>query len=432
MLKMDLVTIVVPAYNAEQYLVENIESILGQTYKNLEIIYVCDGCTDNTVNILKTYRKDKRLKVCIEKENHGASYARNIGLNIAHGDWIIFLDADDIFEAIMIEEMVRCAKENCADICCCYYEKFDKFPNKEAGITDYQKKWYCNSYPIIETEKELNHILQLVEPSVFTKLIHKSIYKKKEVFFQNIPNSNDVYFSYVAIIESKRIVYLDKVFSHYRSDKGRKTLSTERNKDKAYFLEAYAKIYEYIIFKPTREKLLRSFYNEVCSSVLFCLDEPIRKDIINTLRNKYLTEWRMCNILEIANKLSPLNKEVFQKIINEDKKIEKEKIIMSSRINFVRSISENGCSIWGVGLIGGALLKELSQTDTQIQHIFDSAKEKIGKDICGYVIENFNEVQDKNPIIVTTPKYFEEIRAVIGNRVENVYNLEKEIMSHPF
>ena len=105
----DMVTIIVPAYNAGIFLEENIKSIFGQTYKNIEVIYVCDGCTDNTVDILKQYISDNRLKVCIQTENHGAAVSRNIGMNMAQGDWIIFLDADDLFEPNMIEEMVTTA-----------------------------------------------------------------------------------------------------------------------------------------------------------------------------------------------------------------------------------------------------------------------------------------------------------------------------------
>ena len=103
----DLVTIVIPAYNAEQFIREGIESVLNQSYKNLEIICVCDGCTDSTAEILQEYaRKDSRMVVRIETVNHGAAESRNIGMGMANGEWIAFWDADDLCEYNAIEEMV--------------------------------------------------------------------------------------------------------------------------------------------------------------------------------------------------------------------------------------------------------------------------------------------------------------------------------------
>lgn len=91
-LRKGLVSIVVPVYNAEQFLRENVESIINQTYEQIEIIYVCDGCTDHTVEILCEYaKKDFRITVKVETENKGAAISRNIGMNMATGDWIIFL-----------------------------------------------------------------------------------------------------------------------------------------------------------------------------------------------------------------------------------------------------------------------------------------------------------------------------------------------------
>ena len=92
----DLVTIVIPAYNAEQFLRENVESIINQSYMNLEIIYVCDGCSDQTVEILQEYaKKDNRINIVVQREKHGAAFSRNVGMNKANGDWIIILDNDD-------------------------------------------------------------------------------------------------------------------------------------------------------------------------------------------------------------------------------------------------------------------------------------------------------------------------------------------------
>lgn len=98
-----LLSIIVPIYNVEQYLERCIESIINQTYKNLEIILVDDGSKDNSGTIADTYAsKDNRIKV-IHKENGGLSDARNHGLDQAKGKYIIFIDSDDFIDSSMCE-----------------------------------------------------------------------------------------------------------------------------------------------------------------------------------------------------------------------------------------------------------------------------------------------------------------------------------------
>lgn len=97
---MDKVSVIVPIYNAEKYISECIESITCQTYKNLEIILINDGSLDNSIKICKQYAKnDDRIKL-IDVENHGVSYARNKGIEEATGEYIIFIDSDDIIKAV--------------------------------------------------------------------------------------------------------------------------------------------------------------------------------------------------------------------------------------------------------------------------------------------------------------------------------------------
>ena len=88
------ISVIVPVYNVEKYLKQCLDSIVNQTYKNLEIIIVNDGTKDNSMKIVEEYLQDKRIKV-INKENGGLSSARNIGIKEATGDYISFIDSDD-------------------------------------------------------------------------------------------------------------------------------------------------------------------------------------------------------------------------------------------------------------------------------------------------------------------------------------------------
>lgn len=113
---MDKISVIVPVYNVEDYLEECINSILGQTYKNLEIILVDDGSTDNSSKICDIYeKKDKRIKV-IHKENGGLSSARNEGLKYRTGEYISFVDSDDFIDKTMYEKLYSAIKKYDADV----------------------------------------------------------------------------------------------------------------------------------------------------------------------------------------------------------------------------------------------------------------------------------------------------------------------------
>ena len=122
----ELVSIILPIYNAEKYLERCLESIITQTYANIEIILINDGSTDNSINIIKEYAiKDSRI-IIIDKENEGVSVARNIGILKARGKYICFVDADDYIEKSMIEKMKCCIdKENVDLVRINYYNIMD-------------------------------------------------------------------------------------------------------------------------------------------------------------------------------------------------------------------------------------------------------------------------------------------------------------------
>ena len=112
----NLVSVIVPVYNAEAYLEQCLESLLGQTYGNTEILLVDDGSTDGSGALCDAYAaKDARIKT-LHKENGGASSARNAGLREATGDYIYFLDSDDHIEPTLLEKLLLSAKENDADL----------------------------------------------------------------------------------------------------------------------------------------------------------------------------------------------------------------------------------------------------------------------------------------------------------------------------
>lgn len=111
-----MISIIIPIYNVEKYLEKCLDSILNQTYKNLEIILIDDGSTDNSPNICNSYcEKDKRIKI-IHKNNEGVSSARNKGIELSKGKYIVFIDSDDYVSNEHIEVLYDCIISNNVDL----------------------------------------------------------------------------------------------------------------------------------------------------------------------------------------------------------------------------------------------------------------------------------------------------------------------------
>ena len=117
--KTDKISVIVPVYNVEDYLDRCINSIVKQTYKNLEIILVDDGSTDSSYKICNEWaKKDERIKV-LHNKNEGVSKARNVGIDASTGDFIAFVDSDDYIEETMFEKLLDKQKTNNSDIVFC-------------------------------------------------------------------------------------------------------------------------------------------------------------------------------------------------------------------------------------------------------------------------------------------------------------------------
>ena len=111
-----LISIIVPVFNAEEYLAQCLDSILNQTYRDLEILCINDGSCDGSIGILKKYKnRDSRI-VIIDKQNEGVSATRNVGLKKANGDYLMFVDADDWIEPYTCEKALVTLNDNNADI----------------------------------------------------------------------------------------------------------------------------------------------------------------------------------------------------------------------------------------------------------------------------------------------------------------------------
>lgn len=153
----DLISVIVPVYNVEKYLEKCVQSIINQTYENLEIILVDDGATDNSGKICDEFaKKDSRIKV-IHKENGGLSDARNFGLDIATGKYISFIDSDDFVNKRLFEILHKEIIKNDYDIAFCDYFKFFENDNVDEEISNSYKILEHTKYSILNLYYDIGH-----------------------------------------------------------------------------------------------------------------------------------------------------------------------------------------------------------------------------------------------------------------------------------
>ncbi len=209
----DLISVIVPVYNVEPFLDRCMQSILRQTYRNLEIILVDDGSTDASAQLCDDYaRKDGRVKV-LHKTNGGLSDARNAGLELASGAYIGYVDSDDWIEPDMYEQMHRACVENNARIAVCRY--FNEYRDRtESGGS--------GSVVPLSREELLKiyiggHDSYIIYNSVWSKLFARELVQG--MVFPKGRNSEDILYTTRAFCKADRAVYLDSSFYHYVIDR---------------------------------------------------------------------------------------------------------------------------------------------------------------------------------------------------------------------
>ncbi len=203
-----LVSVIVPVYNVEKYIDRCIDSIVNQTYENLEIILVDDGSLDDCPKICNRWaRKDKRVKV-IHKKNGGLSDARNVGLEAANGEYIMFVDSDDWISLEMAEKMLAGILENDADMAICQF-----FVAYSDGTIEEPNVNYKSTIIDVETAFKL-----LLQHEQITNHAWRKMYKKALLSKNPFPvgrNYEDVYTVAQFFIPCKKIVNLSDAYYYY-------------------------------------------------------------------------------------------------------------------------------------------------------------------------------------------------------------------------
>lgn len=210
---MKKVSVIIPVYNVEKYLYKCVDSVINQTYKNLEIILVDDGSSDNSPQICDEYAKsDERIKV-IHKINEGVSVARNVGISVASGEYVCFFDSDDFVEEDVLEKMLDAIEEKAYDVCVCGYsvDIYNKEGEKESTGEVVPWKQVCENLSLIECEKNLG-----ICGYVWNKLYRLQFIKSLKLQFdEKISLYEDLIFNSRVFLAGAKVCFLPYAGYHY-------------------------------------------------------------------------------------------------------------------------------------------------------------------------------------------------------------------------
>ena len=219
------VSVVVPVYNVQLYLDQCVQSILNQTLREIEIIFVDDGSTDNSLAILEKYQQiDSRIKI-IKQKNQFAGVARNNGMREAKGKYIIFLDSDDFFEKEMLKTAFDYAEKYNVPIVIFGNWEYDNQTKKD------KKKEFVFKKTIVKSREDLGiNLFNYTSPVPWNKLINLQFIKKNNLLYKSIRKNEDEHFNRIIVAFADRICFVHKRFVHYRCN-NEKSLQGNRQID---------------------------------------------------------------------------------------------------------------------------------------------------------------------------------------------------------
>ena len=333
------VSIIIPAYNMELYIKKSIESIIKQTYKNIEIIIIDDGSKDKTYEICLELKKMYENIILIKKENTGVSDSRNRGIEKATGDFIVFVDSDDYIEENMIEDFVLAYENENVDLVLSGF--FEEYQNKNGKIKlkhkiFFESKKYNNQEEIKEDFVKLwdKHILY----NICNKVYKRTIIEEFGIRFPNYNFGEDLFFNKEYIKNIKSCYIIPKAYYHYIREREGSSTSSYKCDLFEIRVKEYEEFYKYfeeygVVGEESREFLSRRHLDRIigCIENVFCskLSKLEKMQNIEQIVNHQYTR----EALKFAKPHSKKTKILYQVLNTQNVKLN---YLIGKAINFVR------------------------------------------------------------------------------------------------
>lgn len=312
----ELISVIMPIYNSEKFLADSIKSVLKQSHQNIELLLINDGSEDGSAAICNEFaRCDRRIRVYHTK-NNGPGAARNVGISLAKGAYLQFIDSDDYLEVDMIRQMLKALQRHSADLAVCGMKRVYSENNSEE-IFYIPKKISCDD----EIKKDFIQLLkQGLAYSPCNKLYKKSIIDEYNIRFDtNILNGEDAVFNIDYLFHCRKVKILDEAYYVYQQRSGSLINHYYEDKEKAQVL-LFNKLNHYLTCNIQTElkKEFNAYYLMEFSYVIFqnstsvsSIGEFVKaikdtrkfvktKEFSNVLSNTYSYSWIQGLVLVLA------------------------------------------------------------------------------------------------------------------------------------
>ncbi len=265
------VSVIVPVHNSEEYLAECLDSILGQTERDIEVICVDDGSTDSSPEILASHaRRDGRVRV-LTQECGGAGAARNNGLSVARGTYLSFLDSDDFFEPEMLESAADRLDETGADVVVFGSWLYDTNLKIKRDAYWTLVKANLPDRPLFSADEISDTIFNSFGNYTWNKLFRRSFVEDNDLRFQEISRTNDLLFVCAALVLARSITTIDEKYLSYRVAT-KTSLQSTNDRDPLSFFTAFCALQDWLKQRGCYAQFEYSFLKHALDAVVSNVD----------------------------------------------------------------------------------------------------------------------------------------------------------------
>lgn len=387
------VSVIIPVYNVEEYLAECLESVVNQTYSDLEILCINDHSTDNSLLILKKYaQKDSRIVILENEENKGQAYSRNRGLKGAKGEYILFVDSDDTICLDLVECCIRAGYG--MDMVCFDYRQII---GTEAVDRQFSYKMKGGFYRgDVFFSESVFHDSIIFAP--WSKFFSTRFLLGNQIFFHEGIIYEDVLFSFQCYVKAKTVYSLNRKFYTYRIRK-RSTMTmniTGRN------IECYI----FCICELTKLYLHTDFEQQMCRAIEGYI-QKVSRDYVSIYRR-----WGDKKLEPEILKDKPQYLKLFQTFsrlfVNSGKLLNITSVQVAKMKKYSRIV------LYGAGEIARSTIEILDQYDIPLCGIAVSNGHKDKKSLLGNSIrelQDYSDIKEECLVLIgTLPRYYNEIR----------------------
>lgn len=287
------VSVIMPVYNAAEYLADTLKGLINQTFPFFEMIFVDDGSNDDSLNILKKFA-DEDSRASILMQNHlYAGTARNIAIRKARGSYLLFLDSDDFFAPKMIEKSLAKIKEIDADICVFLADQIDNSTHIKSNMNWTMKRNLCpKDKRFFSLKTNPKNIYAFTTAAPWNKLFKKNFIFRYELTFQTNRSANDVAFVYTALAIASKITFVDDVLLTYRVNNTKSLQGSQDRKPDAFY-DALKELKKRLVNLGIYEQIEPAYLNFALDFIFYNLGtlkspDTYRK-IFNLIKNEILT-----------------------------------------------------------------------------------------------------------------------------------------------